>query len=83
MHAVNKKKRTLLIISGLVLLLVIYVYLNNGPLFLQAHSGKPLLLAHRGVAQTFHPEGITNDTWIRSRRSIVASNNWRKFCFPS
>jgi glycerophosphoryl diester phosphodiesterase len=67
MHAVGKKKRTLLIISGLVLLLVIYIYLNNGPLFLTKHSGKPFLLAHRGVAQTFHPEGITNDTCTATR----------------
>lgn len=46
---------------GLVLLIV-FAYFNNSNLFVETRQGKPLLLAHRGLAQTFGMDGITNDT---------------------
>ncbi len=48
---------------GLILLvLVVFIYVNNTSLFVNPSSEKPLLLAHRGLAQTFPMEGITGDT---------------------
>jgi glycerophosphoryl diester phosphodiesterase len=44
-----------------------FVYLNNGPLFAPRPSGKPLLLAHRGLAQTFPSEGLTDETCTARR----------------
>jgi glycerophosphoryl diester phosphodiesterase len=38
-----------------------FVYLNNRSFLVKPH-GKPLLLAHRGLAQTFSMEGITGET---------------------
>ena len=35
------------------------MYLNNTSLFTKDSNREPLLLAHRGLAQTFHMEGIT------------------------
>jgi glycerophosphoryl diester phosphodiesterase len=49
-------------IGFLVLLLVAFIYLNNTSLFVKPGEEKPLLLAHRGLAQTFPMEGITGDT---------------------
>ncbi|MGC5324999.1 glycerophosphodiester phosphodiesterase family protein [Brevibacillus sp. SYSU BS000544] len=44
------------------LVLLIGIYLNNTSLLAEKQYKKPLLLAHRGLAQTFTMEGITNDT---------------------
>jgi glycerophosphoryl diester phosphodiesterase len=49
-------------IGFLLLLLVAFIYLNNTSLFVKPGEEKPLLLAHRGLAQTFPMEGITGDT---------------------
>jgi glycerophosphoryl diester phosphodiesterase len=43
-----------------------FVYINNSSL-LTKRSGQPLLLAHRGVAQTFNIKGIQNDTCTAER----------------
>lgn len=51
----------------LPLLLLIFVYLNNTNLLIDPRDGKPLLLAHRGLAQTFAMEGIENDTCTAER----------------
>ncbi len=45
-----------------ILLLSSFVYLNNSSLFTKEREGDPLLLAHRGLAQTFPMEGITGET---------------------
>lgn len=47
--------------------LVILIYLNNSSLFVKQRSGDPILLAHRGLAQTFAMEGIENDTCTAER----------------
>ena len=44
------------------LILFAFVYLNNSPIFLRQQEGDPLLLAHRGLGQTFPMEGITGET---------------------
>lgn len=43
------------------------VFLNNTNLFAPEMTGKPVLLAHRGIAQRFDPAGVTNDTCTASR----------------
>lgn len=47
---------------GCFLLLVAMVYVNNSSLFVRRKAGRPLLFAHRGLAQTFPMEGIRGDT---------------------
>ncbi len=44
-----------------VLALIAFVYLNNSSLLRTTSPDKPLLLAHRGLGQTFHMDGITGD----------------------
>ncbi len=51
-------KRTLWIPGGLA----VFVYFNNASWLATPPSSGPLLLAHRGVHQTFSFEGITGDT---------------------
>jgi hypothetical protein len=47
-------------ILWMVLLLFAFVYLNNTAFFAAKRSGKPVLLAHRGMAQTFTTFQINN-----------------------
>lgn len=45
------------------LFFLLFVYLNNTSFFMvQPEKGKPLLVAHRGLGQTFPLEGITGET---------------------
>ena len=44
------------------IILFAFVYFNNCSFLTKQRTGKPLLLAHRGLAQTFNIEGITNET---------------------
>lgn len=44
-----------------------FVFFNNTSLLAPQRSGKPVLLAHRGIAQRFDPVGVTNDTCTASR----------------
>ncbi len=54
--------------AGLVFsLLVIFMLINNSSIFSRNQSGEPLLLAHRGLGQTFSMEGITGDTCTAER----------------
>lgn len=48
-------------------ILVCFMYLNNTSLFTKTNGEAPLLLAHRGMAQTFHMEGMTGDTCTAER----------------
>ena len=59
-----KKRHIALIAAGAF---VIFVTLNNTNLFSPDASGRPVLLAHRGLAQTFEIEGVQNDTCTASR----------------
>ncbi len=51
----------------LFLVLIAFIYLNNSSFFIKQSSREPLLLAHRGLAQTFTMEGITNETCTAER----------------
>ncbi|WNS76252.1 glycerophosphodiester phosphodiesterase family protein [Bacillus sp. DTU_2020_1000418_1_SI_GHA_SEK_038] len=50
-----------------LLILAVFMFLNNSSLFTKARDGAPLLLAHRGMAQTFPMEGITGETCTAER----------------
>ncbi|MCD1258979.1 glycerophosphodiester phosphodiesterase [Paenibacillus athensensis] len=47
--------------------LIVFIYVNNSSLLAKPPAGPPQLLAHRGLAQTFTMEGITNDTCTAER----------------
>lgn len=54
-------------IGLLLVLLGAFMFVNNTSLFSDIEDKEPILLAHRGVAQTFHMEGITGDTCTAER----------------
>lgn len=56
-------KRTLLVIG----ILAAFMYINNTSLFTKTEDEKSLLLAHRGMAQTFPMKGIKSDTCTAER----------------
>src|SRR5215813_10416440 len=60
-------KRIIRIIGALVLLLAGFIYLNNANWLTSAPEGGPILLAHRGLAQTFDLDGVSNDTCTATR----------------
>lgn len=53
-------------VALVILLIITAVYLNNSSLFVKP-AGKPFLLAHRGLAQTFPMEGLTAETNTAAR----------------
>jgi glycerophosphoryl diester phosphodiesterase len=44
-----------------------FCFLNNTNLFSGRTAGRPVLLAHRGLAQTYHREGLDRDTCTATR----------------
>ncbi|MDZ5712590.1 glycerophosphodiester phosphodiesterase family protein [Jeotgalibacillus haloalkalitolerans] len=58
----KKVKKVFKFMIVFILLLTAFMYLNNSSLFVQEEEGEPILLAHRGLAQTFPMEGITGET---------------------
>ncbi len=50
-----------------LLILAVFMFVNNTSMFTKERDQKPLLMAHRGLAQTFHMEGITGDTCTAER----------------
>jgi len=54
--------------------LALFIFLNNTNLITPADDGKPELLAHRGVAQRYSPEGIDSETCTATR--IVAPKHY-------
>jgi glycerophosphoryl diester phosphodiesterase len=60
--------RRVLRYAGLgALALAAFVFFNNADLLARPGAGRPTLLAHRGVSQTFDPAGLTNDTCTARR----------------
>lgn len=55
-----KKLLTYVMLAGLSF--AAFAWLNNSALLWKAPSGSPVLLAHRGLAQTYHREGLERDT---------------------
>jgi glycerophosphoryl diester phosphodiesterase len=60
-------KKFLKIIGIIFVGLLLFMFLNNTTLFMKSEEKKPLLLAHRGMAQTFPVGGIENDTCTAER----------------
>lgn len=59
--------RPLRALLAFLALFAVVVLLLNTALLAPAMEGRPLLLAHRGLAQTFPPEGIESDTCTATR----------------
>lgn len=60
-------KRVMKRIFFILLLVGVFMFLNNTSLFTKPSGDAPLLLAHRGMAQTFHMEDIQGDTCTAER----------------
>jgi len=60
-------KRIFRIVGALALLLAGFIYFNNANWLTSAPESRPVLLAHRGLAQTFDLDGVTNDTCTATR----------------
>jgi len=60
-------RRTIRTVSALGVLLATFIYWNNAAWLADAPTGKPVLLAHRGLAQTFDLDGVTGDTCTATR----------------
>ncbi|QKH04900.1 glycerophosphodiester phosphodiesterase (plasmid) [Bacillus cereus] len=64
----NKLKRLLKRkTTWIILILFVFVYINNSSFFAKRDDGTPLLLAHRGLSQTFSMEEIESDTCTAER----------------
>lgn len=63
----TRRRRVLRVLLVSVLVLTAFVYVNNSSWLAGPGEGRPLLLAHRGLAQTFGFEGMTNDTCTAER----------------
>jgi glycerophosphoryl diester phosphodiesterase len=63
----TKLKKIMKRILIFLLLLSIFIFLNNSSIFAKDREGDPLLLAHRGLGQTFSMEGIQGDTCTAER----------------
>ena len=61
------KKKTKFIAGAIAILAGGAIYLNNTNLLTAHHEGKPILLAHRGIAQRFDERDLTNDTCTAAR----------------
>lgn len=59
------KRRTKIILFFAAVL--VFMFVNNTTLFTKEHPGEPLLLAHRGLGQTFPMENIQSDTCTSSQ----------------
>jgi glycerophosphoryl diester phosphodiesterase len=60
-------KKRLLVTSGVLLLVAAGVWAGNSSALRGTEGGRPQLLAHRGIAQTFPLAGIGNDTCTATR----------------
>ncbi|MCM3706967.1 MULTISPECIES: glycerophosphodiester phosphodiesterase family protein [Cytobacillus] len=65
-----------------LLVLVVFMFLNNTSLFTKERNNDPLLLAHRGMAQSFHMEGITGET-CTAERIYEPEHNFLENTIPS
>ncbi|WP_031309314.1 glycerophosphodiester phosphodiesterase family protein [Brevibacillus laterosporus] len=69
-------------IVWICLVLFVFIYGNNSSLFAHRPDGSPLLLAHRGLAQTFSMENITNDT-CTAERIMIPEHPYLENTIPS
>ena len=66
------RKRDLM--AGLILLAIGSVYLLNASWLSSSHPENRQILAHRGLHQTFNPQGVENDTCTASRMETPRHN---------
>lgn len=69
-------------IIGTALILIAFIYLNNTSLLVEPIGSQPILLAHRGVAQDFEREGLTNET-CTAARMIPSGHEYLENTLPS
>jgi len=60
-------RRVLRIGLAIVLAFAAFAYVNNTNLLATPGDGRPVLLAHRGLAQTYHRKDLDNDTCTATR----------------
>ncbi|NJO22975.1 MAG: glycerophosphodiester phosphodiesterase, partial [Sphingomonadales bacterium] len=60
-------KRSLAFAAAALALISAFAFLNNTALLVSPSTGKPKLLAHRGLAQTFSSDGVKADTCTAER----------------
>lgn len=60
-------RKILTILSVVLILLTTFISLNNTNIFTTRKPGKPILLAHRGIAQRFDTKDLHNDTCTAAR----------------
>lgn len=63
----SRKKRILIICLCCLIVFTLFLFLNNGPLFVAKRTGKPFLLANGGLSQAFSSVGLTNQTCVAAR----------------
>ncbi|HYK71905.1 MAG TPA: glycerophosphodiester phosphodiesterase family protein [Pseudoneobacillus sp.] len=63
----KKTKRFMKRFFLFLLILAAFMYINNSSILTKASENTPLLLAHRGLAQTFPMKGIEGDTCTAER----------------
>ncbi|MGN7177829.1 glycerophosphodiester phosphodiesterase family protein [Cytobacillus sp. SAFR-174] len=78
----NKRKKIFKRIMITLLILGVFLFLNNSSMLTKERNDKPLLLAHRGMAQTFHMEGITGET-CTAERIYEPEHNFLENTIPS
>lgn len=54
-------------VTAAIAVIVFSIFLNNSNLFTQPRNGRPVLLAHRGIAQRFDETNLKNDTCTAER----------------
>lgn len=62
-----KNKKRWMKLLPFFFILIIFLFLNNTTLLTKERTAEPLLLAHRGLGQTFPMEGIESDTCTAKR----------------
>jgi glycerophosphoryl diester phosphodiesterase len=63
----KKFKKLMKLVLIFLSIVVVFMYINNSSLFTKVREEDPLLLAHRGLGQTFPMEGIKSDTCTAER----------------
>ena len=70
------------IITIVLALFIAFVYLNNASFLAEPIGSGPILLAHRGVAQDFDREGLTNET-CTAARMLPSGHEYLENTIPS
>lgn len=74
----TRRRKVFLVIMAVLA----FIYLNNSSWIWGPSEGKPFILAHRGLGQTFPMEGITNET-CTARRIYPPEHPYLENTIPS